>query len=183
MTGPAAADPPFRQTGAETIYEGYAIRVAVGTFAGDDGTTFTRDIVHHPGAVAVVPLHEDGSVTCVRQYRPAIGRTLLEIPAGLRDVADEPMAETATRELAEEVGLRAESITHLVSFHNAVGHSDEEVHVFVAKGLTPIPAQPLGPEEEAMTIERHGLAELRSMIRAGQVTDVKTIVAVGLLSS
>lgn len=173
----------FRHLGDEPIHEGHVMRVVVGTFEGPDGSTFTRDIVRHPGAVAVVPLHDDGTVTLVRQYRAPIDALLLEIPAGIRDVDGEPPEETARRELAEEAGLAAERIEHLVTFHNAPGMSDEVIDVFVATGLTECDPSAQGVEEESMSIERHGLDDLATMIADGRLTDAKTVIAVGLLRS
>ena len=175
-------DPPgFRALGERIVHRGYAITVAVGTFAGPDGDEFTRDVVHHPGAVAVAPLHEDGTLTLVRQYRPALDAWLLELPAGIRDVAGEPTVETARRELAEEVGLQADSVEHLVSFHNAPGFSDEEVVVYLATGLTAGTPDAQGPEEQAMQVERHHLDDLATMVADGRLTDAKTVLAVALL--
>jgi ADP-ribose pyrophosphatase len=171
----------FRRVGEETVHDGHIIRVVVGTYEGPDGDTFTRDVIRHPGAVAVLPLHDDGTVTLVRQYRAPIEDQLLEIPAGVRDVDDEPTEVTAARELAEEVGLEAHSLEHLVSFHNAPGMSDEVVEVFVASGLREIEAAAQGPEEEAMSIERHHLDDLAEMIADGRLTDAKTVIAVALV--
>lgn len=171
----------FRSVGEETVYDGHVMRVVVGTFEGPDGDTFTRDVIRHPGAVAVLPLHDDGTVTLVRQYRAPIDEHLLEIPAGIRDVDDEPTQTTAARELAEEVGLEAERYEHLVAFHNAPGMSDEVVHVYLATGLHEIDASAQGPEEEAMTVERHHLDELAAMIADGRLTDAKTVMAVALV--
>lgn len=171
----------FRRVGEETVHEGHIIRVVVGTFEGADGHTFERDVVRHPGAVAVLPLHDDGTVTLVRQYRAPIDALLLEIPAGVRDVAGEPTEQTAARELAEEVGLGADTYEHLIDFHNAPGMSDEVVHVYVATGLRPIDSAAQGPEEEAMSIERHHLDELAVMIADGRLTDAKTVIAVALV--
>lgn len=173
----------FRAVGEDAVYDGYAMRVVVGTFAGPDGDTFTRDIIRHPGAVAVLPLHDDGTVTLVRQYRAPIDALLLEIPAGIRDVTDEPREDTARRELAEEVGLSAERLEHLVSFHNAPGMSDEVVDVFLATGLAEVERDAQGVEEQAMTIERHHLDDLGAMIVDGRLTDAKTVIAVALVRS
>ncbi len=79
----------FRRVDERVLHRGYVITLAEGTFAAPDGTEFTREVVHHPGAVSVVPLHDDGTVTLVRQYRAAIDDDLLEIPAGKRDVEGE----------------------------------------------------------------------------------------------
>lgn len=152
------------------------------SFVSPDGVEFTRDVVRHPGAVAVVPLHEDGTVTLVRQFRAPLGHDLLEIPAGLRDVADEDPLDTARRELAEEVGLAADRIERLNAFHNAPGHCDEQIVVYVATGLSSVPDDLQGVEENHMTIERHALGDLVAMIRRGEVTDAKTIIAVLLLA-
>lgn len=171
----------FRLQGEEAVYDGHVMRVVIGTFEGPDGDTFTRDIIRHPGAVAVLPLHEDGTVTLVRQYRAPLDQHVLEIPAGIRDVEGEPTEETAVRELAEEVGLGADRLEHLVSFHNAPGMSDEVVDVYLATGLRTVESDAQGPEEEAMTIERHHLDDLAAMIADGRLTDAKTVIAVALV--
>jgi 8-oxo-dGTP pyrophosphatase MutT (NUDIX family) len=171
----------FRRTGEETVYDGHIMRVVVGSYEGPDGDTFTRDVIRHPGAVAVLPLHEDGTVTLVRQYRAPIDDLLLEIPAGIRDVEGEPTETTAARELAEEVGLVADTYEHLVAFHNAPGMSDEVVDVYLATGLRPVDTAAQGPEEEAMSIERHHLDDLVAMIADGRLTDAKTVIAVALV--
>lgn len=171
----------FRLVAEDTVYDGYTMRVVVGTFSGPDGDTFTRDVIRHPGAVAVLPLHDDGTVTVVRQYRAPLDDLLLEIPAGIRDVEGEPPEETARRELAEEAGLAAERIEHLISFHNAPGISDEIVDVFLATGLSEVDAAAQGVEEEAMAIERHRLDDLAAMVADGRLTDAKTVIAVSLV--
>lgn len=171
----------FRLVEEETVYDGYAMRVVVGTFQAPDGHRFTRDVIRHPGAVAVLPLHDDGSVTLVRQYRAPIDDHLLEIPAGIRDVDDEPPEQTASRELVEEAGLEADAFEHLVDFHNAPGMSDEVVHVYLATGLHQVASDAQGPEEEAMTIERHHLDDLVAMVADGRITDAKTVIAITLV--
>ncbi|MDZ7676340.1 MAG: NUDIX hydrolase [Acidimicrobiales bacterium] len=171
-------DPGFALLGEDIVHEGYAMSVVVARFGAPDGREFTRDVIRHVGAVAVLPLHDDGTVTLVRQYRAPIGQELLEIPAGLRDVADEDLELTATRELAEEAGLAAEAIEHLCSFHNAAGLSDEVVHVYRATGLSEVDRDAQGPEEQHMQVERHPLADLVAMVRQGEITDAKTVVGV-----
>src|SRR5262245_32483858 len=115
---------PLRET---TVYEGHRIRVAQVAYRTPDGGEIDRDVVRHPGAVAVVPLHEDGTVTLVEQFRAALDRDLIELPAGIRDVDGEADAVTANRELAEEVGLHATRLEHLVTFHNSPGFTDESL--------------------------------------------------------
>lgn len=172
----------FRHLGEEVVHRGYAIEVAVARFAAPDGHEFTRDIVHHPGAVGVLPLHDDGTVTVVRQYRAPIGTDLVEIPAGIRDVEGEDPAVTATRELAEEVGLAARSVERLGEFHVAAGLTDEVVHLYLATDLTDVGSDEQGPEEQAMTVERHPLDDLVAMVQRGQITDAKTIITTLLVA-
>ncbi|MYE64702.1 MAG: NUDIX hydrolase [Acidimicrobiaceae bacterium] len=138
----------------------------------------TRDVVHHRGAVAVVAVDGD-DVVLLRQYRTPVEGELLEIPAGTRDVGGEDPAGTARRELAEEAGLACESLEELGTFFNSPGFCDELTHVFLATGLSEVPREPDGAEEEWMTIERVGLDEAIEMIDQGQIRDAKTII--GLL--
>lgn len=168
----------FRAVSERAVYDGYVIKVRVATFAGPDGSTFERDIVHHPGAVAIAAVDDD-HIMLVRQYRPALDRYLFEIPAGLRDVADEPPLETAKRELIEEVGLRAASWVPLITVHNSVGFCDEEIQLFLATDLTPIDRIVTdSPEEADMEIHRVPLADARAWVADGTITDVKTVVAI-----
>lgn len=173
--------PAFRKLAEDVVHRGYAFDVAVARYRAPDSSTFTRDIVRHVGAVAVVPLHDDGTVTLVRQYRAPIEQRLLEIPAGLRDVADEAPERTAARELAEEVGLVADDIEFLCRFHNAAGFSDEVVHVFLGTGLRQVESDVQGPEENDMTVERLSLVDLVAMVGDGRITDAKTIIGVLLV--
>jgi ADP-ribose pyrophosphatase len=112
----------FRIVGERLIWSG-RVSVAMADVEGPDGSRHEREVVHHPGAVGVVPVHDDGSVTLVRQYRAPLDADVWEVPAGLRDVHGESPATTAQRELAEEAGLRAERLDHLVTFHNSPGFS------------------------------------------------------------
>jgi len=102
-----------------------------------DGTTATRDIVRPPDAVAVVPLDDAGNIYLVRQYRPAIGRILYELPAGVIDPGESP-GVTARRECAEEIGLRPKRLKKLCVAYHATGFSTGCVHIFLATGLMPV---------------------------------------------
>ena len=168
----------FRPLEEETVYEGWILRVAKGTFIGPDGKTFERDIIHHPGAVAAVPIDGD-DIILVRQYRAALDAMLLEIPAGLRDVDGEPTDETAQRELIEEVGLRAGNLELLTTIHNTVGYCDESITIYLATDLTAVERELTdSPEEQAMEIVRMPLEQAAAMIRSGELTDAKTIIGV-----
>lgn len=169
----------FTKRGETLIHNGFRIRVAVARYETPNGSMVERDIVHHPGAVAVVPLHEDGTVTLVRQFRTALDAHLVELPAGVRDVAEEAEMITANRELTEEVGLHAGHLEHLTTFHNSPGFCDEAVSVFLGTELREVPHHPQGPEEEAMTVLRVPLADAVAMIHDGRITDGKTVI--GLL--
>lgn len=169
----------FRLVDEETIHQGAVIRTASGTFEAPDGTRFQRDLVHHPGAVAVVALQEDRSVVLVRQYRAAIDRWLLEIPAGKRDVPGEAPEVTAGRELAEEVGRRAGRLERLATFHNSAGFSDEYTWLYLATDLTETPLDRQGVEEQSMTVETVPLSAVDDLIASGELTDAKTVI--GLL--
>ena len=139
-------------------------------------------MVHHPGAVAVVPVVDEGSaVLLVRQYRSSVDSMLLEIPAGLRDVADEPPIETARRELVEEVGMRAGRIERVCEFLNSPGFCDEVVHVFAAYDLEPCATDRQGIEEAHMTIEKISLDDVPSMIDSGAIVDAKTVIGLTLV--
>ena len=181
MTGAETpAEPAFRIAAERPAWEGRRLTVSVAEVAGPDGERHDREVVRHPGAVGIAPLHDDGTVTLVRQYRAALDAEVWEIPAGLRDVDGEPPDETARRELAEEAGLAAEAFEHLVTFHNSPGFSDEAVVVYAATGLTEVPDDRQGAEEQHMLVRRVPLAEALAMVDDGRITDAKTVI--GLLT-
>ena len=171
----------FRKLAERSVHQGHLISVAIGTFATPDGEEFERDVVHHPGAVSVVPVLDEGTtVLMVRQYRAAIDRDLLEIPAGKRDVKDEAPEVTARRELEEEVGMRAGRIEKLAEFYNSPGFCDEHSFVFMALDLEQCDVSAQGVEEHHMTIERIPLDDVPRMIADGQITDAKSIIGLCL---
>ena len=173
--------PGFRKLREEVIYSGSLITVAKGVFVSPDGHEFERDLVHHPGAVSVVPVIDEGEgVLLVRQYRSAIDDDLLEIPAGKRDVAGEPPEATARRELEEEVGMRAGRMEKLAEFYNTPGFCDERHWVFMALDLERCDLSAQGVEEQHMTIERHSLDEVPDLIARGAIMDAKTIIGLTL---
>ena len=167
----------FRIVGERPAWRGRRISVAVLEVDGPDGERFEREIVHHPGAVAMVPLHEDGTVTLIHQFRAAVDDTMWEIPAGMRDVADELPEDTAQRELAEEVGLRAGRLEYVARFHNSVGFSDESVVIYLATELSEVEDDRQEAEEEHMDVERVQLATALAMVDDGRITDAKTVIA------
>jgi 8-oxo-dGTP pyrophosphatase MutT (NUDIX family) len=174
--GPAS----FRRLGGRRVWQGVVIAVDEDRFAAPDGSEFTREVVRHPGAVSVVPVVGEGRrALLVRQYRAALDRDLLEIPAGKRDVAGEAPELTASRELEEEVGMRAGRLERLGEFYNSVGFSDEHSIVYLATDLSPCATTAFGVEEEHMTIEEVGLDEVEDRMADGTLVDAKSII--GLL--
>lgn len=168
----------FRKVSEREIHAGRVVRLTESVFATPDGGTMVRDVVHHRGAVAVVAVDGD-EVVLLRQYRTPVEGELVEIVAGTRDVGGEDPAGTARRELAEEAGLACESLEELGTFYNSPGFCDELSHVYLATGLSPVPREPDGAEEEWMTVERVGLGDVEAMIDRGEIRDAKTII--GLL--
>lgn len=172
----------FRHLGDEEVADMGRVRVVEAHFAAPDGRSFTRSVVRNMGAVAVVPLLDDGrTVLLVRQYRPAIDSDLLEIPAGLLDVDGEIPQDCVRRELAEEVGRKATAVTHLVTAVVAAGFSDHTVAIYLATGLAEVPADRQGVEEEHMTVEEMSLLDVPARIADGTLTDAKTLI--GLLAA
>jgi ADP-ribose pyrophosphatase len=154
----------------------------VGTFGLEsvvlpNGAAVELEIIRHPGASAVVPLHADGSVTLIRQYRHAAGGMIWEVPAGKLEPS-EPPALCASRELEEEAGVRCSQLRLLTTIHTTPGFTDEVIHLFVATELSEVPARPESDE----VIERHRLpgSEVLAMVRRGEITDGKTICALFL---
>lgn len=169
----------FRKLDERIVWSGTLVSAGTGTFVDPDGTEFERDVVHHPGAVVVVPVI-DGDVVLVRQYRAAVDRLLLEVPAGKRDVADEAVELTAHRELEEEVGMRAASMVKLAEFYNSPGFCDEHSFLFLATDLSPCATSFQGHEERHMTIERVPLDDVPDLIASGELVDAKSIIGLCL---
>jgi 8-oxo-dGTP pyrophosphatase MutT (NUDIX family) len=173
--------PPFRRVDETEIYTSKIFRLVNVTFEAPDGARFDRQIVRHPGAVAVLPLHDDGTVTLVKQFRGAIEADLIEVPAGILDKPGEDLAQAAARELREEVGLAATELRRLVSYQAAIGFADETITVFVGTGLTFVGKDLQGPEEEVMQELRLPLTEAINMVKRGEITDGKTVMALLLV--
>ena len=134
------------------------------------------DFIHHDGAAAVVAVADDGRLLMVRQYRNALDRETLEIPAGKLDSPKEPKIECAYRELEEETGYRCEALEYLMSLNTTVAFCDEAIDIFVARDL--IPSKQHLDDDEAIGVERWELKDLEELIYAGKLTDSKTVAAI-----
>lgn len=179
-TGSARAEAgKFRTLGEAEIFDGHVFSVRNVQVTDPSGERFERDVVRHPGAVSVVPLHDDGSVTLVRQHRVPVDATVLEAPAGTCDEEGEDAADTARRELAEEAGLVARHVEPLGTILNSPGYTDQRTRLFLATGLDACDKAPAGVEERWLTVERVRLADVETLVEAGRLVDATTIV--GLL--
>jgi ADP-ribose pyrophosphatase len=183
---PLPADDRLRETvvASRTVHKGFYLDVRVDDIVTPDGRRSTRDIVDHPGAVAIVALDDEERVLMVRQFRLAAGRTLLEIPAGTLDRAADGSLEdpdlAARRELEEETGFRARSWQHLGAFWTAPGFATELMHLYLARDLEPAREGRLGPDEdERLELEHLPWQEALAMAERGEVADAKSLV--GLL--
>ncbi len=164
------------QTSRRNIYSGRLLTFYEDDVRLADGTRAQREVVAHPGAVAIVAIDDGGRVVLVRQWRHAVGRALWELPAGTRDAEEEP-ARTAERELAEETGLRASRIVPMATAPLTPGYSTEVMHFFLATGLTEGPTD--RDEDERMDVEHFDRDGIATLVREGQV-DVKTLAGLGL---
>lgn len=157
-----------------TVFNGLVIDVEqMDVLIGEQGW-YTYQVVRHPGGAAVLPLHDDGSITLIRQLRPAIGGFMLEIPAGRLSPGEEPQL-CAERELIEETGLKSALITSLGILHPSPGVFDEVIHLYLAAGLSQGDAAPEAYEE--ISCLRIPLQEALAMAAEGSITDGKTIAA------
>lgn len=165
------------------VHEWAHWRLVAGSFVAPDGERFERSWVRSPGAVGVVALDDAEQVVLVRQYRPALGERLWELPAGLRDVPGEQSEATARRELREETGVEASEWSHLGRITSAPGITDSDVVIFLASGLSAAPAAPSGPEERHMEVRWFALSAAVAMVRSGEITDSKTVAGLLLVES
>ena len=138
-----------------------------------DGRVAIRDVVRHPGAVAVVALTEDGRICLVRQYRTALGRVTVEVPAGKLAPGEDPL-ECASRELLEETGMEAEKIAFLTTIATSDGFTDELIHVYMATGITFTRSNP--DADEFINVDLVPLEELVDAVLDGRIEDAKTVV-------
>ncbi|WP_246942386.1 NUDIX hydrolase [Bacillus pinisoli] len=165
---------------SKTLFEGRVIDLVFEEVLLPNGKQSTREIIKHPGAVAVIPITEDGKIIMVRQFRKALERELIEIPAGKLEKGEQPEL-TARRELEEETGFTCKNLTHLISFYTSPGFADEIVHLYVAEGLSEKGNKLELDEDEFVEVIALTLEEARQYIEEKKIYDAKTAYAVQYL--
>jgi len=161
----------------KNIYKGKVVTLNIDTVTLPNGLTFDLEIVRHPGAAAIVPIKDDGTVVLIHQFRHAAAGFIYEIPAGKLNPGEDPLV-CAERELEEEIGYRANTFKLLSSILTAPGFTDEVIHVYKATGLTKGRQQL--DRDEVLDIAEMPLQDAIAMIQAGTIRDAKTMV--GLFS-
>lgn len=169
------AVPPVERLNRELKYQGTILKMYEDTVR-VNGHEAKWDYIHHDGAAAVVAVTKEGKLLMVRQYRNALDRYTLEIPAGKLDAPDEPKIECAYRELEEETGFKTEKLEYLISINTTIAFCDEAIDVFLAEDLIPS-EQHLDPDEE-IAVEEWELSDLLDLIYSGKMTDGKTVASI-----
>ena len=159
----------------ELKYQGTILKIYEDTVIAN-GHEAHWDFIHHDGAAAVLPVTDDGKILMVRQYRNALDRETLEIPAGKLDDPKEPKIQCAYRELEEETGYRSEHLEYLMSLNTTVAFCDEAIDIFVARDLSP--SHQHLDEDEVIEVEAWELKDLLQLIYEGKMTDGKTVAAI-----
>lgn len=154
-------------------YDGHFLKVRCDTVRLPDGKTSLREYIKHPGAVVILPLFDDGSVLLERQFRYPPNRVFIEFPAGKIDPDEDPL-DCAKRELQEETGYTATDWQFVCTIHNAIAYSDEQLDIFLARGLTPGENQL--DEGEFLEPITASIADMLAWVREGKITDVKTVI-------
>lgn len=166
----------IKRLSRDLVFRGAIIDYYQDTMQIPNGNIAKWDFIDHKGAAAVVPVTDEGKLIMVRQYRNALERYTLEIPAGGLNGADEPTMDAAARELTEETGYRADKLELLLSIRTTVAFCNEKIDIYVATGLTP--GKQHLDEDEYVDVKAFDLEELVSMVLAGEIQDSKTVAAI-----
>lgn len=164
-----------KRTERELVHKGSILEMYRDTMLLPNGHTAYWDFIKHKGAAAVVPVTEDGKIIMVRQYRNALERETLEIPAGAKNFVEEETRICAGRELEEETGFRCDNLEFLISIYTTVAFCNEMIDVYVARNL--IPSKQHLDEDEFLNVVEMELEELLERIYAGTLQDAKTVAA------
>lgn len=166
----------FKRLSRDLVKKGAILEYYQDTIQVPNGNIVKWDFIKHNGAAAVVPVDEKGHLIMVRQYRNALDRYTLEIPAGGLNGPDEPTKEAAARELAEETGYQAKELELLLTIRTTVAFCNEKIDIYVATGLTP-GSQHLD-EDEYVDVKAYAVEELLDKIWKGEIQDSKTVAAI-----
>ncbi|WP_069649496.1 NUDIX hydrolase [Caloranaerobacter ferrireducens] len=159
----------------ERIYEGKILNLRIDTVELPDKKYSKREIIEHPGAVAIIAVTEEDELVLVKQFRKAVEKTLLELPAGKLEIGEEP-EECAKRELLEETGFTAKEIKYLCEFYTSPGFCNEKMYLFLAKGLIKGKSNP--DNDEYIEVYTKKIDELYNMVINGEILDSKTIIGI-----
>lgn len=166
----------FKRLSRDLVHKGAIIDYYQDTVQVPNGNVVKWDFIGHKGAAAVVPVREDGQILMVRQYRNALDRYTLEVPAGGLDGADEPTKTAAARELEEETGYRSDNLEFLISIRTTVAFCNEKIDIYVAKDLQK--SRQHLDEDEYINVEAYTVEELMDKIYDCTIQDSKTICAI-----
>ena len=154
------------------IFDGAVFGVREDTLMAADGRRFTRQVVSHPGAVAIIPIDADDNVLMVRQYRHPVGHRLLELPAGVVESGESP-DDTAQRELREETGFATRNLRAIGGIYSSPGFCDEILYLYIARDLIPSPLP--ADDDEDIGVERVPMSQVGRLIRLGEIQDAKSV--------
>ncbi|WP_409270540.1 NUDIX hydrolase [Neobacillus sp. SCS-31] len=166
--------------GSKEIFSGKIISLRVEEVELPNGKTSKREIVKHPGAVAVIAVTDEKKIVLVEQYRKAMERAMVEIPAGKLEKGEDP-SECARRELEEETGYECREMEWLTSFYTSPGFADEIVHLYIAKGLSKKEGAAELDEDEFVNVEELTLDEALAYVKEKKIYDAKTAYAIQYL--
>lgn len=161
----------------EKIFQGKIIEVQVDDVVLPDGEKAKREIVRHPGAVAVIPITKDNKIVLVEQYRKPLGKTLLEIPAGMLEPNEQPLA-AAVRELEEETGYTTKELSFVTSFYTSPGFADELIYLYITDTLEKMETPVQGDDDEFIEVVELTLDEAKRYVEEEKIHDAKTSYAI-----
>ncbi|SFK02465.1 ADP-ribose pyrophosphatase [Halobacillus dabanensis] len=162
---------------SETIYKGKIVQLDIDSVTLPDGQTSKRELIRHPGAVAVIALTEEGKMVCVEQYRKPMEKSIVEIPAGKLEPNEAPKP-CALRELEEETGYTSDDLEFVTSFYTSPGFADEIVHLYFTDKIRPLENQPEGDEDEFVELIELTVEEAEALEKEERIHDAKTAYAI-----
>ncbi len=168
----------FTRQKSEVAFQGHAFKLRQDYLRTPDGRNVIYEIVEHPGAVTIVPVDEDRRILFIKQYRPATGEVLLELPAGTLKPGEDPL-DCASREVREETGMAANQLDHIGELWLAPGYSTEYLHFYLATGLYESPLEQ--DEDEFIEVERITYEDALEMVARGEIKDGKTLAGLLML--